>query len=89
MFKDEELKGHMTLDEFNDLVTYIQKNHSFPEMEGKRIKYITPTFDTRTGRIFHINLRLAGEGKDFSVTNENKHRKLNEWVVDWLDNGER
>lgn len=87
MFNEEELKGYMTLEEFNELIAYIQTNHSFPKMEGKKVKYITPIFDTRTGRIFSINLRLAGEGIDFSVTNENKHRNLNEWVRDWLDNG--
>ena len=79
--------NYMSVNEFTDLLAYIQKNHSFCEMKGKLIKYISPTYDTRTGKIFHIKLRLGGDGLDFSVTNENKHRNLTAWIYEWLDNG--
>ena len=78
----------MNLNDFRDLLNYIEKNHSFRRGKGKMIKYVSPTCDMRSGDIFHINLRQAGNGVDFSLTNENKDRNLKRWVMDWLDNGE-
>ncbi|MFY0516282.1 hypothetical protein ACOMCU_00430 [Lysinibacillus sp. UGB7] len=80
--------NYMSVEEFTDLLAYIQKKHSFGEMKGKLIKYISPTYDTRTGKIFHINLSLGGDGLHFSVTNENKHRNLAVWIYEWLDDGD-
>lgn len=79
--------NYMDVNDFVRLLDYIQNNHSFGEMKGKLIKYISPTYDTRTGKIHHINLSLAGDGLHFSVTNENKHRNLAVWIYEWLDNG--
>lgn len=82
------MKGvHMSLEDFTELVDHINKNHSFSEVKGKRIKYITPIYDTRIGKIFCVNLRLTGEGKYFSLTNENKDKDLKQWIYDWLENG--
>lgn len=78
---------HMNIDDFRKLCNYIEKNHSFRKAQGKMIKYISPTFDMRIGKIFHVNLRRSGDGIDFSLTNENKDKDLKNWIVDWLDNG--
>lgn len=80
-------KNLMSIGEFLELLKYIQENHSFVTLRGKRIKYISPTYDTRTGRIFHVHLRLGGEGLHFSITNENKHRNLKDWIYEWLEHG--
>ena len=80
-------QNYMDVKEFVELVEYIQKHHSFGKTKGKLVKYISPTYDTRTGKIFHINLRLSGDGLDFSITNENKHKDLALWVYEWLDSG--
>lgn len=82
------LKGYMTLTEFRDLVEHIQENHSFMKCRGKSIKYITPIFDTRTNKIFCINLRRSGGGLDFSITNDGKTKSLDKWVRTWLEEGD-
>lgn len=74
----------MNINDFRELCIYIDENHSFRKMMGKRIKYVSPTVDMRTGEIFHVRLRRA-EGIDFSLTNENKNRDLFQWIVDWLE----
>lgn len=79
--------NYMTVEEFTDLLKYIQEHHSFKKFNGKCIKYIYPSYDTRIGKIFHINLRRGGESLDFSVTNENKDRNLAVWIYEWLDKG--
>lgn len=81
------LKGYMTIEEGNELMKYIQEKHSFLSGKGKRIKYVEPIYDTRTGHIFCVKLRLSGEGKVFSLTNENKDKILTDWIYDWLENG--
>lgn len=80
-------EGHMSIDDFRELCNYIESKHSFRNAQGKRIKYVSPTCDMRIGSIFHVNLRLSGKGKDFSITNENKDKDLKSWIFDWLDNG--
>ena len=68
------------MDEFNSLLKYINKNHSFKQLEGKMIKYVSPTIDLRTGSIGCIKL----DDKIFSQTNENRHRNLKEWIMQYL-----
>ena len=80
-------RKEMSIEDLRSLLQYIEKNHSFRKSKGKRVKYVSPTCDMRTGSIFHVNIRLTGEGKDFSLTNEDKDRDLLKWIVDWLDNG--
>lgn len=77
----------LNIEGFRAILNYIEKHHSFRKAMGKRIKYVSPTCDMRTGEIFHVNLRLSGKGKNFSLTNENKNKDLFEWITDWLDNG--
>lgn len=77
----------MSLKDLQDVLIYIEKNHSFRKSMGKRVKYVYPSFDMRMGDIFHVKLRIAGEGLDFAIVNENKDRYLKEWILDWLDNG--
>lgn len=78
---------YMDIADFRDICNYIEKNHSFRKAMGKRVKYVAPTCDMRIGKIFHVNLRLMGSGRDFSLTNENKDKDLKAWIIDWLDNG--
>lgn len=75
-----EMPPHMTISEFNSLLKYINKNHSFKQLEGKMIKYVSPTIDLRTGFIGCIKL----DDKIFSQTNENRHRNLKEWIMQYL-----
>lgn len=77
----------MTLEDFNQLIHYINTKHSFMKQKGKCIKYITPVYDMRINRIFSINLRRSGDGLDFSVTNENNTKDLTKWVKAWLEEG--
>lgn len=81
------LKGYLSLAEFTLLVAYINENHSFAKNRGKRVKYITPIYDTRTQKIFCLQLRLSGEDLAFSITNEDKDKDLAKWVYCWLEEG--
>lgn len=74
-----DISNYMTTDGLVGLLQYIQHYHSF-RYGGKRIKYVVPHYDTRTGRIFCIEL----DDKAFSITNDNRHRKLIEWVMEYL-----
>lgn len=78
----------MTLIEFNELVTFIITNHAWGgsvPFQGWKIKYIRPHFDTRSQTIFAIEFDGMFDHKVFSVTNENRHRNLKEWIHEWLD----
>lgn len=77
----------MTVEDFRELCAYIEAHHSFKKGQGKMVKYISPTYDVRIGEIFHVNIRLSGMGRDFSITNENINKDLKSWIIDWLDNG--
>lgn len=79
---EKEMGKGMTFSEFVELVSYINENHSFKDLKGKHIKYITPTYDTRTNVIHCIKLNDT----IFSITNENKHRNLKEWIYNYLNN---
>lgn len=72
----------MSIKEFNDLLQYINKNHSFMTLKGKMIKYISPTIDFRTGHIGKVVL----DDKAFIKVNENRHRNLYKWIKDYLNN---
>lgn len=78
---------YMSIEDFRELCNYIEKHHSFRKAQGKMVKYISPTCDMRIGKIFHVNLRRSGDGKDFSLTNDDKDKDLKNWIIDWLDNG--
>ena len=47
---------YMTIGEFNNLLKYINENHSCRALKGKMIKYISPTIDFRTGCIGKVVL---------------------------------
>ncbi|MGL5713399.1 MAG: hypothetical protein ACRCX2_10300 [Paraclostridium sp.] len=80
------MRKAMTLKEYFDLVRYIDKHHSFRELEGKAIKYISHTFDTRTRTVYSVKLWGGfSEDKEFTIVNENKDRELKEWIYNWLD----
>lgn len=74
----------MTIEQFNELIDFIKKNHSFQNVEGRMIKYVGCTYDTRTNLIHHIQL----DTKSFTTTNENRRKNLKEWVYRYLDNKE-
>lgn len=77
----------MDIEDLREICNYIESSHSFRKVQGKMVKYISPTINMRTGEIFHVKLRRSGEGKDFSITNENKNRNLKLRIIDWLDGG--
>lgn len=78
----QKYEPYMSLEEFNKLYEYIMNNHSFSAVKGKMIKYITPTIDTRSNRIYQIKL----DDKVFSKVNENRHKNLYDWIMEYLDN---
>ncbi|QUH22066.1 hypothetical protein [Alkaliphilus sp. B6464] len=71
----------MTLKEYLELVKYINENHSFRQLKGKMIKYISHTLDFRTGHIHRVTLNH----KEFATINENRHRNLKEWIYRYLN----
>ena len=73
---------YMSIKEFNDLLQYINKNHSFMAVKGKMIKYISPTIDFRIGNIGRVVL----DHKVFAKVNENRHKNLYKWIKDYLNN---
>ena len=73
----------MKMVDFRKLLTYISANHSFSK-GGKKIKYVEPVIDMRTGDIFCVKFRGFND-KTFSITNENSDRDLEKWIYDWLN----
>ena len=71
---------------FLSILAEIHANHRFAR-GGKHIKYVTPTFDMRTGDIHRVEFH-GMEDKVFSITNENSDRDLELWIADWLDGKE-
>lgn len=71
----------MTIEEFNNLLKYINENHSLRALKGKMIKYISPTIDFRTGCIGQVVL----DDKIFKKVNENRHKNLYKWITEYLD----
>lgn len=83
VFKDIVLMDEgkpMTLTEYSELLKYINENHSFKKGMGKMVKYISHTFDFRTLMISRVDI----DGKIFSITNENSHKNLKKWIMDYL-----
>ena len=78
------MRKPMNMEDFRFLLLYIQMNHKWG---GKHIKYVTPTFDMRTGDIHRVEFH-GMEDKVFSITNENSDRDLEMWIADWLDGKE-
>lgn len=80
----------MNSKQFNELVEYIHKNHSFGklsknEKRSKHIKYVDSTLDMRNGKIFSVTLRGVFDDITFTTNNENTHRDLFTWIMDWLE----
>lgn len=71
----------MSMGEYIELVKYILENHSFACLNGKMIKYISNSFDTRTNSIYGITL----DDVEFIKTNENSHRNLKKWIMEYLN----
>lgn len=81
---ENETRKTMSLQDFVELTKYVQENHS--SIDGKRIKYITPHYDTRAEDIFSVQFRgFLYPEKTFSLVNENKDRDLKEWIYSWLN----
>lgn len=75
----------MSIIEYVELLKYIDENHSFGRLKGKKIKYIEHIFDFRTNEIFCIKLRpICSDEVIFSITNENRDKDLKEWIYQWL-----
>jgi hypothetical protein len=79
----------MTPQKYNELVEFILKNHSWHNgIKGRGIKYIRPHFDTRTGEYYGVKFDGLNPA-EFFVVNENRHRDLFDWVMGWLNEGEK
>lgn len=75
----------MSFKEYTELLQYIVENHGwrkgFNKNGSKHIKYVRHSFDTRTNKIFSIQL----DYEDFSIVNENRHRNLKDWIYGYLE----
>jgi hypothetical protein len=85
------MRKTMTLGEFASLVQYIYKFHSpmspNTKMAWKRVKYVDPHMDMRTGEVFSVTFRGFGyEDVNFHCCNEFRdHPKTLECrIMDWL-----
>lgn len=76
----KKYEDYMTMQEYLDLVKFIDENHSFKYGKGKMIKYINMTLDFRTTTIHGIKLN----DKEFYKVNQNRHRNLLVWIMDYL-----
>lgn len=83
-FSQPETRKAMKLNEFKELLMYIDKNHSFAKVKGLKIKYVTPVVDMRTKSIHSITFNGMFEEKQFSITNENKNRSLRNMIYEWF-----
>jgi hypothetical protein len=72
---------YMTMDQYLELLKYIDENHSFAKMDGKLIKYATSKFDFRTKDIYYVKLN----DKEFYKVNENRHKDLYKWIMEYLE----
>jgi hypothetical protein len=81
------MRKEMTYEEFVKVLKYVTENHKFGSGIGKGIKYVTPTFDLRNGKIHCITFSGWNGEKVFSIINENKDKNLYAWVVEWLTEG--
>jgi hypothetical protein len=73
--------------QYYQLLHYIMENHSwYNGIKGRCIKYIRPHFDTRTSQYYGITLDTLEGRENFFAINENQHRNLYEWIMEWLNN---
>lgn len=85
LLKTEAKEKMMTLKDFQGLLQYIDRNHSFKRGgKGKRIKYVEPTIDMRIGKIFALRFR-GFHDHEIAVVNENRDKNLKEMTYDWLN----
>lgn len=87
-FSNDYLKGYMSLQDFTNLLNYIERNHTWNLAKGRMVKYVEPCFDMRIRRVFAVKLRGAFGEKSFAVINENKDKDLYTWIINWLDKKE-
>ncbi|MDM0987453.1 hypothetical protein QTI95_14040 [Clostridium perfringens] len=80
-----EFGENLSLQDYAELLVYIDENHSFRKVKGKMIKYVRCTFDMRTHEIFAVSL----DDKEFVKVNENRHRDLKKWIYEYLDQEEK
>lgn len=75
----------MTPKEYAELLEYIYNNHGWSakfyknKLNSKMVKYIDSSFDTRTGDIWKVSLRIASHEKEF------KGESLKEKIINWLE----
>ena len=81
------MRKEMTYEEFVKVLKYVSSEHKFGGRVGKGIKYVTPTFDLRNGKIHCITFSGWYGEKVFNITNENKDKNLYALVVEWLTEG--
>ncbi len=74
---------------FTELCRHINEHHSMGTFSGKKIKYMRPAFDFRTGRCFYIRFEgmFQSGNKDFYTVNEwrDHPKSLHARVMDWLN----
>lgn len=73
----------ITIEEFSELTKFIAKNHGFRShnKNGRMIKYVRCSFDTRTNNIYSVIL----DDIHFSIINQNRKRNLKKWVYAYLN----
>jgi NAD-dependent SIR2 family protein deacetylase len=72
---------YMTMEQYLDLLKYINEKEVFLKISGKSIKYASCTFDFKTQMIHCVKLN----NKEFYKANENRHKDLYKWIMEYLE----
>lgn len=91
MANDAPVLGRaLSVKEYRAIHDEIMECHRFG-IGGRMIKYILPTFDTRTTEIFHVQFQgmfePVAEGKEFDYR-DNK-RPMIENIMEWLNEAKK
>lgn len=78
----------MKFEQYRELLSYIDHNHSFKRNMGKKVKYIDSTIDMRTGEIFCITFRGLFDDKVFYDSAVDPNFCSLPIIKAWLNNSE-
>lgn len=85
-----ELGRALSVKEYRKIHDEIMEFHRFG-VSGRMIKYILPTFDTRTTEIFHVQFQgmfePVAEGKEFDYRDND--RAMFDNIMEWLNEAKK
>jgi hypothetical protein len=78
----------ITINELNKILYQAYCLHAWPS-SGRKIKYVRPYIDNRSGLCYGVVFECVGGTVEFFVVNENKHKNLGQWVWEWMSEAEK